>query len=334
MRRKKLSYLRCSWNLDRNVLIPGTPDLCAQVGEFDGQNRQSKQNIFFLETSGEACLTARQACSVESAARINPDATISVHMEINALSEKGEKKTLRAGQRRNCAVTDRLFHDWKNVKLIRESLLDHLKNTPLWRLQQKGLLDKSSYSLTHRSDAVRVAMLWKYGGLYLDLDCLVFRPLYCLHNTAGLVDFLPNWVENGVITFQAGHPFLEFLMKYMVFSFKPDEYISLGPATLTDAIKYFCDRSELPADEKFTCRNSSITLQPPQSFYAISNRRQNAFYHAEADLADLEEFRFSYLSHIYDAGKGRTVPSGSLYALLAQQFCPVTYHLASGDNEL
>lgn len=244
------------------------------------------------------------------------------------------KVDLLSGQQRNCAITQRLFHDWEsNVKVVRQDLMEHLRNTSLWRLYQNGLLNQSSHPLMHRSDAVRVAMLWKYGGLYLDLDCLVFRPLYCLENTVGLVDFLPNWVENGVMAFRPGHPFIQFLMRYMVFAFKPDEYISLGPATLTDAIKYFCHRTELPAQEWFECqKNSSIILQSPPAFYAINNRRQNAFYHPEADMDDLEEFRYSYLSHIYDAGNRRPVPSQSLYGLLAKEFCPTTYHLAF-ENE-
>ena len=319
-------------------LVPGAPNLCPIESSVPRAQRQehAKQNIFFLETSGEPCLTARQACSVESAARANPDAVISVHMESNKVRNEGKeiKTGEMAGQQRNCAITSKLSRE-QNVQFVHEDLLhQHLKNTTLWRLYQKGLLNQSTHPLTHRSDAVRVAILWKRGGLYLDLDCLVFRPLYCLRNTVGLIDFLPNWVENGVMAFDAGHPFLEFLMKYMVFAFKPDEYISLGPATLTDAIKYFCDRNEFPIHEEFHCRNGSMILQSPSAFYAINNRRQNAFYHPEADLADFEDLRHSYLSHIYDAGNGRLVPSQSLYGQLAREFCPTTYRMASGEGEL
>ena len=94
--------------------------------------------------------------------------------------------------------------------------------------------------MAHWSVALRVALIWKYGGLYLDLDVTVLHPLHCLQNTVGLVDYIPDWVENGVMTFEPGHKFVWFLMKYIVFTFKPEVYISLGPTTLTDAIKYFC----------------------------------------------------------------------------------------------
>lgn len=149
----------------------------------------------------------------------------------------------------------------------------------------------------------------------------------------GLIFSFNLGVENGVMAYEAGHPFLQFLMKYMVFAFKPDEYISLGPATLTDSIKYFCDRTELPAEQTFSCKNSSMILQSPRAFYAINNRRQNAFYHPQADQSDLEDLRSSYLSHIYDAGNRKSVPSESLYGSLAREFCPTTYSMALADGE-
>ncbi len=39
----------------------------------------------------------------------------------------------------------------------------------------------------HLSDAVRVALLWKYGGTYLDLDTVTIRPfLHLYDNFIGL----------------------------------------------------------------------------------------------------------------------------------------------------
>ena len=215
----------------------------------------------------------------------------------------------------------------------RGDLMEHTKDTPLWALQTKGLMNLSEYPLAHRSDAIRVALIWKHGGLYMDLDVVVLRPLHCLKNTVGLVDYIPSWVENGVMTFEAGHKFVWFLMKYMVFAFKPDVYISLGPATLTDAIKYFCSTDELTSKRRYECRsNAWLHLQHPSAFYAIGNDRQDAFYHPQADGEDTARLRNSFLSHIYDAGHGRTVVKDCLYDLLAREHCP-TVHAMALDEE-
>jgi len=56
----------------------GTHDLCE-----NNQVERVNRDIFFLETSGEECLSVRQACSVESARRTNPDARILIRMEGN-----------------------------------------------------------------------------------------------------------------------------------------------------------------------------------------------------------------------------------------------------------
>ena len=85
------------------------------------------------------------------------------------------------------------------MQLVYENLEHHLKDTPLWSLQSKGRLNESLYPLMHWSDAARVAILWRKGGIYMDLDVIVLRPVRCLRNTVGLVDYIPNWVENGVM---------------------------------------------------------------------------------------------------------------------------------------
>ena len=92
------------------------------------------------------------------------------------------------GYDRSCTITNTISK-LKNVNLIKEDLLAHLKDTPLETLlkDQGGILD-SEFPLAQRSDLVRAAILWKYGGLYLDHDVIVYRPLYCLKNTIGLKD--------------------------------------------------------------------------------------------------------------------------------------------------
>ena len=66
----------------------------------------------------------------------------------------------------------------------------HLRDTPLETLlsnKERGIL-QSQFPLAQRSDLVRVALLWNLGGIYLDLDVVVLRPLYCLKDAIGLKD--------------------------------------------------------------------------------------------------------------------------------------------------
>ena len=177
-----------------------------------------RANIFFVESTGNKCLTARQACSVESAARTNPHANITVYMQATMLTD--HMFDWNAGlpiRHRSCRITDSLsqFH---NVKFHYSELVEYTRDTPLWGLNSAGEYNESNYPVHHRSDAGRVAILWKYGGIYLDLDCMVLHPLHCLQNTVGMNpnSHHINWLENSVLIFDAGHPFLNQLMKYVL----------------------------------------------------------------------------------------------------------------------
>ncbi len=79
-------------------------------------------------------------------------------------------------------------------------------------------------------------------------------------------------------------------------------------------------------------RNSSLFIQPADSFYAIGSGRADAYYQPEVDPADWDKLKNSFLSHIYDSGSGRIAPSGSLYAQLAQDYCPVSYRMATEEE--
>ena len=236
-----------------------------------------------------------------------------------------------AVQRRSCPISDRV-RLMANVRFEREDVMEHVRDTPLWTLKERSF-DGSHHPLTHHSDAVRVGLLWKYGGVYVDLDCVVLRPLHCLNNTVGLVDYQANWVENGVMSFEPAHPFLWFLMKYMAFAYRPEEYMSLGPSTLTDAIKYFCAVDELAAQRPYRCRhNVSLTLQPWNAFYAVNFQQRSAFYRAPLDPLDVAKLSGSFLSHVYDAGRGRPAAPQSLYDVLARQYCPVVHAMAISQH--
>ena len=170
-----------------------------------------------METSGEPCLTARQMCSIESASRLNPKMTITLYTN-NDPSTPNQPAPHRAnarGNQRDCTIMTKTINQLKNVIVIRSNLQDLLRGSPFW-----GHLNRSQYPHVHMSDALRVVLLERRGGLYLDLDVVVLRPLHCLNNTAGYLTYLPTWIENGVLTFQKRHPFLSFLTKTMLLTYK------------------------------------------------------------------------------------------------------------------
>jgi lactosylceramide 4-alpha-galactosyltransferase len=58
------------------------------------------------------------------------------------------------------------------------------------------------------SDVLRIATVYKNGGIYLDLDCLVIKSLSSLKNAVGFEDVSHTMLANGVLIFDRHHPFL------------------------------------------------------------------------------------------------------------------------------
>ena len=149
-------------------------------------NIDSKNNIFFFETSGlvkggfgtKAGLKNRQACSVESAARMNPDVNIFM---VFVLRQKLEKSN---------AI--KALKNYKNVVFLQMDLSEFFKDTSVEVWMTNGDFFYSAFLIEHLSDLLRLLALWRwvwcstrylwnepmkfnysrYGGTYFDLDVI------------------------------------------------------------------------------------------------------------------------------------------------------------------
>ena len=102
-------------------------------------------------------------------------------------------------------------------------------DTPLMKLYQSGLLNKNFKNegkdsavvpMVHHSDAIRIALIHKYGGWYSDLDMVFLKPINHLTNVLASdafhfheldqnPDFLGTKVSNAIFHFDTHHPFLQ-----------------------------------------------------------------------------------------------------------------------------
>jgi lactosylceramide 4-alpha-galactosyltransferase len=181
------------------------------------------------------------------------------------------------------------------------------------------------------SDVVRIAMLHKSGGIYLDLDVVVLRSLGCLRNTAGEVRS-PEYkagIENGVLIFDKGHELLNQYMRLMEQEYDPLGRESIGPLAFIKAARDFCGFDVCEGcnfGQLWVCRNNwNITVLYPEAFYPIPFRNRERFYEPNFPLTELDNLQTSYVVHVYGAGHGAQVAPSSLYGFLAQRFCPAVY---------
>lgn len=299
-----------------------------KIGELCHSDGGGEKRIIFLETSGEKCLRPRQACAVESAALTNPDMTIYVYMALkkppgNPEMDYGE------GLVRHCKTME-ILSNFSNVYIIYDNISKHLMGTPLESLYVSGQFDNSQYSFQHMSDALRIALLYKYGGIYLDLDVIVLRSLRCLRNTAGHVFILgESSIENGLMAFDRGHKLLNFFMRLMKKTYKSNERSVIGPNGFSRAFRMMCNHSSVVINDSvydYQCYNQvRIKLLNKTAFHPITYFEQKRFYVENFKQSELKTLENSYSVHVYGSGHGAHVPDTCLFAYMAKQFCPSVY---------
>ncbi len=134
--------------------------------------------VFFLETSGRPFLSGRQSCSIESAAR-NSELTSKVIFKssfVNLLTSYSFCQ---------------LYHAYPNVEFYTIDYEMLFEDTPVeWILSRINFA--AIHKLTYLSDIASKALVFKYGGFYLDLDVLVLKSLKRLTNVYPLVQALPS----------------------------------------------------------------------------------------------------------------------------------------------
>jgi lactosylceramide 4-alpha-galactosyltransferase len=176
----------------RPFKVPGPESLCPRA--FNGGDTD---RINFIESTGQECMTPRQACGVESAARANHDMKITIYINTVEVGPPGWDDLLRRpGRVRSCRFNQMLPEKFPNVQIVRENFTQVLEKS-LFRTLIKTFL-VSHWSVVQISDAIRLLLLQEHGGFYLDFDNIVFRPLYCLQNGFSYLEEHPN-IENGIM---------------------------------------------------------------------------------------------------------------------------------------
>lgn len=234
---------------------------------------------------------------------------------------------VRPGRVRSCVLNYLLSNLSSNIQLLHADFTrDFLSSSSFWPLRKE--LEKSSWSTVHLSDAIRLILLQRYGGYYLDFDNIVLRPLHCLNNTLSYLEEAPN-IENGIMILDAGHPFLQFLMDFSAKHYERNNRVSLGPPRVGQAFLQFCNTSQLAAST-YQCQHSSrINLIHPDAFFPIKHYNNRLFYSADFKDLDTKVMERANLTHVYLSSWGTRVHANSLYARLAREYCPLVWAASS-----
>ncbi|XP_037369321.1 lactosylceramide 4-alpha-galactosyltransferase [Talpa occidentalis] len=285
-------------------------------------------NIFFLETSHRTDPTFLFTCSVESAARAHPEARVLVLMQ-----------GLRAGDASNTSLPRRrglsLLRCFPNVRLRPLDLPALLRGTPLAAWHAAAWRRWEPYLLPVLSDAARLALLWKFGGVYLDTDFIVLKSLRNLTNVLGKQS---RYVLNGAfLAFERHHEFLALCMRDFVARYNGWVWGHQGPQLLTRVFKKWCALRSL--GDSSTCRCNStcrgVSALPCEAFYPIPWQDWKRYFEDISPAELLRLLHATYAVHVWNKMSQGTRLQATSRALLAQlqaRYCPTTHAAMKGDS--
>lgn len=311
------------WVVGAIVLCP-VIFLIQRIYQYDGETGSFKttvrrkdlaRNIFFLETSGLGNLTGRMSCAVESAALLHPNWTVTL-LTVQNLQ-----------QQRSPSPFFDLLKGLPNVIVSTVKPFEVLRGTPLSSWNLSGTLQSSPFRVAHLADVLRLAVLYKHGGVYLDLDVVVLRSLEDLENCVSQTPTQEqDMTANGFLIFDRHHPFLEDCMNRVRRRYRPTEWGSIGPHLVKEAILSRCRADSVQeAVVSGSCRG--VRVLPFDRFLPIYFKEWGAFFDPNKSTQVWRASRHSYVMHVYNALSSKTPAlPGCAYAQAAQKFCPLSWN--------
>lgn len=148
----------------------------------------------------------RQACAIESAAKLNPewDVFLLFASPVGFINDSQAQQPILSA-----------LQTYSNIHMRNVNLWTYAKDTPIGKWLLDGQLFQSKYLNSHTSDFLRYLSLYKWGGTYLDLDVVVQQSFDQIpSNYAGAES--DKFVAAGVLNFDHtgfGHDVAELCLK-------------------------------------------------------------------------------------------------------------------------
>nr|CAD7457263.1 unnamed protein product [Timema tahoe] len=291
-------------------------------------------HLFFVESScalgptdqSMVLIKPRQACALESAAKTNPNMTI--YYLDTCLAEKDYDGSLVLLN----PLLKELFH-YNNIRLYHINMKRYLVETGLEGWLLEGHLNKSHYPIEHASDVLRLVTLWKYGGVYLDLDMVVIRNLSKL-GLNFVVAESENYLGNSILSYSwdgFGHNLVGKCLEEVRRHFKGTEWSFNGPYLITRVLQQECGVSVPSETNPGRCKG--FIVHNPKTFFPLPYQSWSLLFDETSSNATMAKLlaNSTYTVHAWNKlshDKQIMTDSKQPYSLLASTFCPRVYNIS------
>lgn len=186
------------------------------------------------------------------------------------------------------------------------------------------------YIKSHTSDVLRYLTLWRWGGLYLDMDIVMLRSMETLPANyvaaesvrslaAGVLHFAPSGI---------GRTVAENCLTDLEKNFKAKAWGNNGPGVITRVLKKLCNANTVMEMVNATERCDGFHVYSKSRFYAIPYKKWKNFFITDQLNDTMNAVKSSYLIHLWNRFSYQTpikVGTKCAYALIAEKHCPLVY---------
>ncbi|XP_018429539.1 PREDICTED: alpha-1,4-N-acetylglucosaminyltransferase-like [Nanorana parkeri] len=169
---------------------------------------------------------------------------------------------------------------------------------------------------THVSaDACRFAMIWKYGGIYMDTDVISLRPIPEDHflATEGFTA-----TSSGVFGLSSHYQLAWQFMENLVENYRGEILGHQGPGVFTRIVRKLCGWPVFNSTDDVM--GSNISYFHPQRFYPI------LYYEVWQNLPTLNNsYALNLWNYMNNKGISMVPGSNTLVEHIYQKYCPTTY---------
>lgn len=272
----------------------------------------SDSRIFMHETSGRPYLLWRQICSLESVARTNPSRPINLYMSARHLSH-AETPWMA------------VVRQFKNVEVILIDNENYFKGSQLESWHKEREWQNSPFEISHMSNYIRMVTLSRAGGLYVDLDVIVFKELEerVFRNAFVYSSEQKNFVDTTVFHLETGHRLIGEVIELIASDYDGEADIYHGSTAVGKVLKDLCG---LKAGKSSSNRCTDVTILPHSHFYPIEEADWNLFF-KKPEPNFFANITNNYGIHTFLSITNYNMTdlnSNQLLAQLARKYCPLT----------
>lgn len=290
-------------------------------------SKSDTKNVFLVETGKEidnVKFTPRLACSIESAARANVGRKVIL---LYAFQESFQELQYSP-------LIDAVL-SYPNVFFDSTDVTELSIGSPMEEFVKSEKLAASQYPIEHLTSVLRLLVLWKHGGVYIDGDVIVRRSFDTV--PSNFVCRQDDEFSIGVLGFDHennGKELIETLMKEFTEKYNPDIASANDSPLVTQVIKQICSNSDIEEIMKMkSCKG--FNFLEVQECYAVGYAEWEKFVsHEIADSIEvMNRVSESLVVHIWNHFSRHYIietDSVAPYLELARQFCPKVLQ-ASGD---